>query len=57
MSLSAPFVHRPVGTTLLTIALVMAGAISFRLSSATPSSYASASSSSQSAIPTASRGR
>src|SRR5207244_7902507 len=31
MSLSAPFVRRPVGTPLLTIALVMAGAISFRL--------------------------
>ncbi len=30
MSLSTPFVRRPVGTTLLTIALVMAGAISFR---------------------------
>ena len=31
MSLSAPFVRRPVGTTLMTIALVIAGAISFRL--------------------------
>src|SRR5262245_35792881 len=31
MSLSGPFVRRPVGTTLLTIALVIAGAISFRL--------------------------
>ena len=31
MSLSAPFVRRPVGTTLLTIALVIAGSISFRL--------------------------
>ncbi len=31
MSLSSPFVRRPVGTTLLTIALVIAGAISFRL--------------------------
>jgi multidrug efflux pump len=30
MSLSDPFVRRPVGTTLLTIALVMAGAIAFR---------------------------
>ena len=31
MSLSSPFVHRPVGTTLMTIALVIAGVISFRL--------------------------
>ena len=31
MSLSSPFVRRPVGTTLLTIALVIAGTISFRL--------------------------
>src|ERR671927_409908 len=31
MSISAPFVRRPVGTTLLTIAIVMAGAIAFRL--------------------------
>ena len=31
MSLSTPFVRRPVGTTLLTIALVIAGIISFRL--------------------------
>ncbi|HEY7648928.1 MAG TPA: efflux RND transporter permease subunit, partial [Methylomirabilota bacterium] len=31
MSLSTPFVRRPVGTTLMTIALVIAGAISFRL--------------------------
>ena len=31
MSLSSPFVRRPVGTTLLTSALVIAGAISFRL--------------------------
>ncbi|MBI3637474.1 MAG: efflux RND transporter permease subunit, partial [Candidatus Rokubacteria bacterium] len=31
MSLSASFVRRPVGTTLMTIALVIAGAISFRL--------------------------
>jgi multidrug efflux pump len=31
VSLSSPFVHRPVGTTLLTIALVIAGVISFRL--------------------------
>ena len=31
MSLSAPFVRRPVGTTLLTIALVIAGSLSFRL--------------------------
>src|SRR5262249_18931260 len=31
VSLSSPFVRRPVGTTLMTIALVIAGAISFRL--------------------------
>jgi len=31
VSLSSPFVRRPVGTTLLTIALVIAGIISFRL--------------------------
>ena len=31
MSLSTPFVRRPVGTTLMTMALVIAGVISFRL--------------------------
>ena len=31
MNLSGPFIRRPVGTTLLTIALVLAGAISFQL--------------------------
>ena len=31
MSLSTPFVRRPVGTTLLTLALVIAGGMSFRL--------------------------
>jgi len=31
VSLSTPFVRRPVGTTLLTIALVIAGAIAFRV--------------------------
>jgi len=31
VSLSSPFVRRPVGTTLMTIALVIAGVISFRL--------------------------
>jgi len=31
VSLSSPFVRRPVGTTLMTIALVIAGMISFRL--------------------------
>jgi multidrug efflux pump len=31
VSLSSPFVRRPVGTTLMTIALVIAGTISFRL--------------------------
>jgi multidrug efflux pump len=31
VSLSTPFVRRPVGTTLMTLALVIAGALSFRL--------------------------
>src|SRR5512138_321299 len=31
MNLSAPFIHRPVGTTLLTIGVAIAGAISFYL--------------------------
>ncbi len=31
MNLSAPFIRRPVGTTLLTVALVLAGIIGFRL--------------------------
>ena len=31
MNISGPFIRRPVGTTLLTIALVLAGAIGFRL--------------------------
>src|SRR4051812_19354355 len=29
MSLSTPFIHRPVGTTLLTIAIAMAGILSY----------------------------
>jgi multidrug efflux pump len=31
MSVSTPFIHRPVGTTLLTIAVALSGVISFRL--------------------------
>ncbi|HEY3098409.1 MAG TPA: efflux RND transporter permease subunit, partial [Methylomirabilota bacterium] len=31
MSISAPFIRRPVGTTLLTAALVLAGVLGFRL--------------------------
>ena len=31
MSLSSPFIRRPVGTTLLTIAVAMAGVLAFRV--------------------------
>ena len=31
MSLSTPFIHRPVGTTLLTVAIMLAGALSYGL--------------------------
>jgi multidrug efflux pump len=31
MSLSSPFIHRPVATTLLTIAIALAGAVAFRV--------------------------
>ena len=31
MNLSAPFIHRPIATTLLTIALTLLGAVAFRL--------------------------
>jgi len=31
MSLSSPFIHRPVGTTLLTVAITLAGALGFGL--------------------------
>src|SRR5258708_24837825 len=31
MSLSAPFIHRPVGTTLLTLAIMLAGALGYLL--------------------------
>jgi len=30
MNISAPFIKRPVGTTLLTLALLMAGALAFK---------------------------
>ncbi|MGA2515502.1 MAG: multidrug efflux RND transporter permease subunit [Thermodesulfobacteriota bacterium] len=36
MNISATFIHRPVATTLLTIALALAGAISFRLLPVSP---------------------
>ncbi len=31
MSLSTPFIHRPIGTLLLTLGLALAGAVSFFL--------------------------
>src|ERR1041385_6347040 len=31
MNISAPFVHRPVATTLLTVAIALAGAVAFRI--------------------------
>src|ERR1700759_2802958 len=31
MSISSPFIHRPVATTLLTIAIALAGAVAFRV--------------------------
>src|ERR1700677_4130198 len=31
MNISAPFIHRPVATTLLTIAIALAGAVAFRV--------------------------
>src|SRR5688572_12451801 len=36
MNLSAPFIHRPVGTTLLTIAITLAGAIGYFLLPVSP---------------------
>jgi multidrug efflux pump len=36
MNLSAPFIHRPVATTLLTIAIAIAGAISFQVLPVSP---------------------
>jgi multidrug efflux pump len=36
MSLSTPFIHRPVGTTLLTIAITMAGALGYLLLPVSP---------------------
>jgi multidrug efflux pump len=36
MSLSSPFIHRPVGTTLLTIAVAIAGAIAFTVLPVSP---------------------
>jgi len=36
MSLSAPFIHRPVGTTLLTVAITLAGALGYSLLSVSP---------------------
>jgi len=36
MSLSSPFIHRPVGTTLLTIAIALAGAVAFKFLPVSP---------------------
>jgi multidrug efflux pump len=36
MSVSAPFIHRPVGTALLTVAIALAGIIAFRLLPVSP---------------------
>jgi len=36
MNISAPFVHRPVATTLLTIAIAVAGAVAFRILPVSP---------------------
>jgi multidrug efflux pump len=36
MSLSSPFIHRPVGTVLLTAAIALAGAVAFRLLPVSP---------------------
>src|SRR5579872_1468973 len=36
MSLSTPFIHRPVGTTLLTIAITLAGALGYMLLPVSP---------------------
>ena len=36
MSLSTPFIHRPVGTTLLTVAIMLAGALSYGLLPVSP---------------------
>src|SRR5579863_6720826 len=36
MNISAPFVHKPVATTLLTVAIAMAGAVAFRILPVSP---------------------
>ena len=36
MSLSTPFIHRPVGTTLLTVAVTLAGALGYMLLPVSP---------------------
>src|ERR1017187_9197432 len=36
MSLSSPFIHKPVATTLLTVAVALAGAVGFRLLPVSP---------------------
>src|SRR5665213_3922429 len=36
MSLSAPFIHRPVATTLLTVAIAIAGGIAFQVLPVSP---------------------
>src|SRR5580700_3389689 len=36
MNISAPFVHRPVATTLLTVAIALAGTVAFRILPVSP---------------------
>ena len=36
MNISAPFIHRPVATTLLTVAIALAGAVAFMLLPVSP---------------------
>src|SRR5471032_1320304 len=36
MNISAPFIHRPVATTLLTVAIAIAGAIAFKVLPVSP---------------------
>src|ERR1700760_4326791 len=36
MSISSPFIHRPVATTLLTVAIALAGAVAFRILPVSP---------------------
>ena len=36
MNISSPFVHRPVATSLLTVAIALAGAVAFRILPVSP---------------------